>query len=310
MAVTGVVSSCDTSASSWRRTRSEAASASARADRSSGHGVERAGHRGNLVAAAIGSARGEIAGSELARRRFERTQPPPRRAEDHHRGQHRAHDQHAGGDQREHRREAAEEKAERRLRRDDDDARETTGDHDRRRAREAIAAAASEESGEAATAGAFGAVRGTAEHRSFEAWPVRSRAVGSRAVGSIAAASRWPLGPAKQRGARHAEERIGDRFTAAGDHGVVRQHHEERMGVLRVLIAHVARQVGLRIPLEDARQIERDGHAQTRRRLSRQGSSRLRHDPDEQDRLHDQHRGEEADHAERDAPIQASVPGH
>jgi len=87
-----------------------------------GHRVEGAGDSGDLVAAAIGCARGQVAGSELARRRLQRAQPPPRGAEDHRRREDRADDQHAGGDQREHRREAAEQESERRLRRHNDDA--------------------------------------------------------------------------------------------------------------------------------------------------------------------------------------------
>ena len=80
------------------------------------------------------------------------------------------------------------------------------------------------------------------------------------------------------------------------------------MVVLFVLIVHVFREIDLRIALEHIRQIDGDGHAQAAGRLSRQGTSRLGHRPDEQHRLHHQHGGEEGDHAKRDSPVEASVP--
>ena len=88
-----------------------------------GHRVERAGDRGDLVAAAIGRAR-----------RQSRRRRDCRAAASSARSRRRAgpkiitdvstapSDQHARRDQREHRREAAEQKSERRLRRHDDDA--------------------------------------------------------------------------------------------------------------------------------------------------------------------------------------------
>src|SRR5581483_5883846 len=50
--------------------------------------------------------------------------------------------------------------------------------------------------------------------------------------------------------------------------------------------------------------------AEPRRRLPRQRAARLRDRPDEQHRLHDEHRREKRDDAERDAPVQAAVPLH
>ena len=82
------------------------------------------------------------------------------------------------------------------------------------------------------------------------------------------------------------------------------------MRVVRVLIAHVLRQIGLRLAIEQIRQIEGDRLTQTRRRLARQRSSGLRYGPDEEYRLHDEHRGEKRNHAERDSPVQTAVPLH
>ena len=169
-----------------------------------GHRVEGAGDGGDLVAAAIGRARGQVAGAETARRGLERAQPSPGRAEDHRRGQHGADDQHAGRDQREHRREAAEQESERRLRRHDDDARQASVDHDRRwTGGEALAAAAAE-----------GTRRRTAASRAFRAFG-RSAELTFEAgtVGPLAAPAGRTLRPAQQRGARHRQQRFGDRRT-------------------------------------------------------------------------------------------------
>ena len=72
--VSGVRSSCETSASIWRRRRSDVRSASVRAARSVRHAVEGAGHAGDLVAASFGRARIEIAGAEALGRLFQRAQ--------------------------------------------------------------------------------------------------------------------------------------------------------------------------------------------------------------------------------------------
>src|SRR5262249_39299663 len=78
----------------------------------------------------------------------------------------------------------------------------------------------------------------------------------------------------------------------------------------RVLLVNVLHQVGLRIAVEQAREIERNGLAETNRRLAAQAASRLRHRPREQHRLHDEHRRQQADDAERDPEGETAVPAH
>ena len=96
-----------------------------------GHRVERARHRRDLVAAAVGCSRGEIAGAEVACRRLQSPQAPARGAKNHDRREKRAHDEHAAGHHAERRREASEQEAKRRARRHDHDARRLAADHDR-----------------------------------------------------------------------------------------------------------------------------------------------------------------------------------
>jgi hypothetical protein len=107
---------------------------------------------------------------------------------------------------------------------------------------------------------------------------------------------------------RHRHQRFGKRSAPARDQAAVGQQDEKRMRVLRILFLDVSSEVGLRIALEHVRQIERDGHAEASGRLSRQAASRLRDDPDEQHRLHDEHRREKGDDAQRDSPVEAA--GH
>jgi hypothetical protein len=79
--------------------------------------------------------------------------------------------------------------------------------------------------------------------------------------------------------------------------------------VLGVLLADVLREIGLRIALEKIREIEGDAHPQPPGRLARQRPAELRHRPDEQHRLHDEHRRQERHDADCDAPIETAVPG-
>ena len=64
MAVSGVISSCDTSASSWRRALSGCLERTSAVGELVAHLVERSRERRHLVAAAIGRARGHVAGAE------------------------------------------------------------------------------------------------------------------------------------------------------------------------------------------------------------------------------------------------------
>src|SRR4030095_935281 len=52
----------------------------------------------------------------------------------------------------------------------------------------------------------------------------------------------------------HPQQRLGERFAAAGDDAAVRHHHEERVLVARVLLPHVLAEVGLRLALEEVRE--------------------------------------------------------
>jgi hypothetical protein len=82
------------------------------------------------------------------------------------------------------------------------------------------------------------------------------------------------------------------------------------MRVLRVLVLHVRREIGLWIAFEQVGEVERHRHPQARRRLPRQVAPRLRDDPYEQHRLHHEHGTEKRHRAEGDAPIEAAVPLH
>ena len=240
-----------------------------------GHRVERAGDRRNLVAAAVGCARGEIAGAQTARRRFERAQSPPGGTEDHERCHNSAEHEHAPGDEGEHGRIPSEQEPERRLGRHDDEAGDAAADDDRSGADEWHSAGQTVEPFAAATTECV-------------------RTIGTPAVGSVAAIRpvsspvAFALGASAPRKglailqppscellARHLPQRLGKPRAAARDHAAVGEHHEERVGVLRVLVVDIAGQVRLRIALEHARKVEGHGRAQARRRLARQAAARL-----------------------------------
>ena len=102
-----------------------------------GHRVEGGGDGRDLVAAAIGSPRRQVARSESARGLFEVPQAAPRRAENDHRREHGSHDEDASGDERERRRESCQKKTKRRARRHDHHRRQTITDDYGRRPREA-----------------------------------------------------------------------------------------------------------------------------------------------------------------------------
>jgi hypothetical protein len=108
--------------------------------------------------------------------------------------------------------------------------------------------------------------------------------------------------------ARRARQQV--RIAAAGDDAAVRHHQEERMRVGRVLIMDVLPKVGLWIALEQIRDVERDGLLEMRGVLSRQRASRLRNGPHEEHALDDEHRGEKRHDAERNPPVEASIPVH
>jgi hypothetical protein len=113
-----------------------------------------------------------------------------------------------------------------------------------------------------------------------------------------------------QLGASHSDEGLGEGLTAAREESAVRHHHEEGMVVLRVLITQVLREIGVRVALEHVRQIERDGLAESKRRLSRQRSTGLRDHPHEEHRLHHEHRGEKGHDANGDPPVKTAIPLH
>ena len=90
MPVSGVISSCDTSASSSRRVRSAACSCSARCCRSCVIWLNALRERRHLVAAILARARRQIARADFARRILEASQPAAHRAENQQRGDGRA----------------------------------------------------------------------------------------------------------------------------------------------------------------------------------------------------------------------------
>ena len=116
------------------------------------------------------------------------------------------------------------------------------------------------------------------------------------------------LEPVSQTRPRHAEERLRKRSAAARHEMAIGEHHEEGVGVLRVLVAHVPLDVELRIACERGGEIERDGLREPGGRLARKRASRPRDYPREQHRLHHENPREEDDEADRNAPIEALVP--
>ena len=80
------------------------------------------------------------------------------------------------------------------------------------------------------------------------------------------------------------------------------------MVVLRVLFLHVALKVDLRIAFERLCQIDGHRHPEARRRLAGQSTPRLRDGPHKQHPLHDEHRGQKGDDADRDSPVETAVP--
>ncbi len=99
MAVSGVISSCETSARSWRRAASDDFERMRARRQLVGHPVERSRHGGNLVAAVLGGARGQIAGAEALGCVLHLAQPPPNRAEHDERDHRHADGQHAAANQ-------------------------------------------------------------------------------------------------------------------------------------------------------------------------------------------------------------------
>ena len=79
------------------------------------------------------------------------------------------------------------------------------------------------------------------------------------------------------------------------------------MGVARVLVVDVRGEIDRRIGPELVGDVGRDGLREAFR-LAGQRRARARHDPHEQHGLHDEHRGERQDEADRDAPVEAAVP--
>ncbi len=297
-----------------------------------GHRVERARHRGDLVAAAVGRSRGEIARPEAPRRGLQAAQTPARGPEDHERGEHRADDEDAAGHGDERRREAAEQEAEGRARRHDDDAHRLAVGNDRDRPVEA-------EAGSAAV-GPFGirpVVINTARvrpacvepsrvrppelrppelrppelrpsgFRSSQLWPSGLRSSGLRSSGIRPPEA---LRPGPQARVREAQQWLRDRADADVDHRAIGEHHEKRMRHVRELLVHVVRDVGRRIAFERGGEVVGHRLREGVRRLAGQRAARSRDDPGVEHRLHHEHCGEEHHEAERDAPVEAAVPLH
>ena len=143
---------------------------------------------------------------------------------------------------------------------------------------------------------------------SVRSWAVGARPLAAWPFAAAGAVAGHALEPPFETGARHADERFRKRAAAAGDEPSVFHHHEERVVVLAVLFRDVLCQIGLSITLERVGQVVSHGRAQPPRRLSGQGASRLSQRPHEQHGLHDEHRCEKRDDAERDAPVEAPVP--
>jgi hypothetical protein len=135
------------------------------------------------------------------------------------------------------------------------------------------------------------------------AWSEAPAASSWTAPESVAIGRKAALQPV----ARPAEQRFRIRRREIAEHPAVGEEHKEWVGVARVLIVDVRGQIDRRIGPELFGDVDRDGLREAFR-LAGQRRARARHDPHEQHALHDEHRGERHDEADRDAPVKAAIP--